>query len=115
MTGGGEGGINNFRGTQKLCFLEFESKDKKQVFTTESAKNRSLLTDSGLMVSILGVSGLELYSSGSEPITIFRAQSLLEGQNSRLGGAQAVMWGGHGPGVLPPWHQACYRLFGNFF
>ena len=50
------------------------------------------------MVSILGVSGLELYSSGSEPVTIFGAQSWIGGHNFRLGGtipvcdAQAGIW-----------------------
>ena len=85
MIGEGEG-HKHFWATQKLCFPEFESKDKKKVFTTESAKNRSLLKDSGVMVSILGVSGLELYSSGSEPVAILRAQSWLGGHNSRLEG-----------------------------
>ena len=90
---GGEGGLSNFWGTQKLCFLEFESKDKK-VFTTESAKNRSLLTDSVLMVSISEVSGLELYSSGSEPITISLGHNPgFGGHNSRLGGGTTVIWG----------------------
>ena len=31
------------------------------------------------------VSGLELHSGGTEPVTFFGAQSSLEGQNSRLG------------------------------
>ena len=38
------------------------------------------------MNSILGVSGPELHSSGTEPVTFFEAQSSLGGHISRLGG-----------------------------
>ena len=112
---GGRESINSFWGTQKLCFLKFESDDKKKkVFTTDSAKNRSLLTDSGLMISILGVSGLELYSSGPS-LLLFWGTILAWGAQFSFWVAQAVILGGHGTGMLPPWHRACYRLFGNFF
>ena len=43
---------------------------KKRVFITKSAKKRFLLTNSGVITSTLGVSGLELHSSGTEPLTL---------------------------------------------
>ena len=55
-----------------------------------------LLTNSGVITSVLGVSGLELHSSGTEPkITFHGAQSSFgrRRHNSRLGGVQAVIWG----------------------
>ena len=44
---------------------------KKRVFITKSAKKQFLLTDSGVITCILGVSGLELYFSGTKPVTFF--------------------------------------------
>ena len=41
------------------------------------------------MNSILGVSGPELQSSGTAPVTFFEAQSSLGGHISRLGGASS--------------------------
>ena len=41
------------------------------------------------MNSILGVSGPELQSSGTEPVTFFVAQSSLGGHISRLGGTSS--------------------------
>ena len=41
-----------------------------------------------MMISILRVSGFELHSSGTEPVTFFGAQSSLGGYNSRLRGAR---------------------------
>ena len=52
------------------------------------------------MISILGVSGLELHSSGIEPVTFFGAQSSLGGHNSRLGGKSSDLEG-EGPGMPP--------------
>ena len=90
--GGGGGAYTIFGRAQKLCSLEIESEDqKKKVFTAESAKNRFLLTNFGVMTSILGVSGLELHSSGTKSVTFFGAQSLLWGHNPRFGGAKAVI------------------------
>ena len=37
------------------------------------------------------------HSSSPEPINFFGAQSSLGEHNFRFGGAQAVIWGGHGP------------------
>ena len=45
------------------------------------------------MTSILGVSGLELYSSGTLPITFLE-------HSPRLGGTSTHL-GGHGPGMPP--------------
>ena len=44
------------------------------------------------MNSILGVSGPELHSSGTESVTFFEAQSSLGG-TFLVWGAQAVIWG----------------------
>ena len=65
-------------------------KPQKRVFFRKSAKKQFLLTNSGVITSILGVSGVELHSSGTKPVTFFRTQSSLEG-------AQAVIWGGTAP------------------
>ena len=48
-------------------------KPQKSVFIVESAKKQFLLTNSGVTTSILGVSGLELHSSGTETVTFFAA------------------------------------------
>ena len=71
---------------------------KKRIFITKSAKKQCLLTNSGVITSILGVSGLELHFSVTEPVTFFWAQSSLGG-HSFVWGAQAVIWGGYGPGM----------------
>ena len=98
----GEGSIKILGGHKNFVFSNSRVKTKKMVFTTESAKNRSLLTDSGLMVSILGVSGLELYSSGYEPVTIFGAQSWLWGAQFSFGGHKQWFGGGARPRNAPP-------------
>ena len=67
--------------------------EKKRVFIAKSAKKQFLLTNSGVITSTLGVSGLELHSSGTGPVTFFGTLSSLRGHNSRLGG--------HVPGMLP--------------
>ena len=66
--------------------------------TKKSAKKQFLLTNSGVITSVLGVSGLELYSSGTKPVTFFGAQSSLGGHDSRLGGTSSDL-GGYGPGM----------------
>ena len=63
-----------------------ERNHKKRVFITKFAKKQFLLTIYGVITSILGVSGVELHSSGTEPLTFFGAQSSLGGHNSRFGG-----------------------------
>ena len=50
--------------------------------------------NSGVITSILGVSGLELHSSSTEPVNFFRAKF-------SFGGVQADILGGHGP-EMPP-------------
>ena len=42
--------------------------------------------NSGVITSILGVSGLELHSRSAEPVTFFGAQSPLGRHSSCLGG-----------------------------
>ena len=68
---------------------------KKRVFITKSAKKHFLLTNSGVITSILGVSGRELHSSGPELLTFF--------------GAQAVIWGGTAL-ECPQWRRACCKF-----
>ena len=63
------------------------------VFIAKSTKKQFLLTTSGVIISILGVLGLELHSSSTEPVNFFGPQSSLGGHNSCLGGDQAVIWG----------------------
>ena len=59
-------------------FCEFWGETtRKRVFIAKSAKKQFLLTNSGLITKSLGVSGLELHSSSTKPITFFGAQSLL--------------------------------------
>ena len=72
--------------------------EKKGSLLQNLQKKQLLLTNSGVPISILRVSGLELHSSGTEPVTFLGAQSSLWVHNSRLGG--------HGPGMPPPWRQA---------
>ena len=61
---------------------------KQKVFIAKSTKKQFLLTNSGVITSILRVSGPELHFSSTEPINFFRTQSSLGGRNSRLGGAR---------------------------
>ena len=70
-------------------FHEIWGKDKKKGLITQSAKKRFFLTNFGVVTSILGVSGLKLHASGTEPLTFFGAQSSLGGHNSRLGGSSS--------------------------
>ena len=62
---------------------------KKRVFITKLAKKQSLLTNFGVIISILGVSGLQLHSSGTEPVTFLGAQSSLGRHNSYFGGTSS--------------------------
>ena len=45
-------------------------KPQKKVFITKSAKKQFLLTNSGVITNILGVSGLKLHYSGTEPVIV---------------------------------------------
>ena len=52
------------------------------------------------MTNILGVSNLELHSSGTKRVTFFGAQSSLEEHDSRLGGISSDL-GGMAPEYPP--------------
>ena len=70
---------------------------KKRTFNAKSAKKQFLLTNSWMATSILGVSGLDLHSSGTKPL--FVAKSSLGVEQFSFGGAQAVIW------EAPPWNS----------
>ena len=54
--------------------MDFEVRPQKKTgLIAKSAKKQFLLTNFGVTTSILGVSGLELHSSGTEPVTFFGA------------------------------------------
>ena len=91
-------------------FMNFGLKPQKQtVFIAKSMEKQFLLINSGVITSILGVSGLELHSSSTKPVDFFRAQSCLGG------GGTILIWGGtssdlegHSPMECPPppWRRA---------
>ena len=67
---------------------------KQTVPIAKSTKKQFLLTNSGvIIISILGVSGLELHSSSTVPVNFFGAQSSLGGHNSRLEGTSSDLGG----------------------
>ena len=70
------------------------------VFVEKSAKKQVLLTNSGVIISILEISGLELHSSGTEPVTFFRHNPRSVG-TILVWGAQAVIWGSMAPECRP--------------
>ena len=74
-----------------------------QIFA-KFAKKQFLLTNFGVITSILGVSGLELHSSDTEPVTFF-------GGTTRLGGT-TLIWGVR-PWNAPPWRRACNKPMGG--
>ena len=80
---------------------------KKRFFVTKSAKKQFLLTNFGVITSILGVSGIELHSSGTDPVTFFEAQSSLGG--IILVGSTSSDSGEHSPG-MPPWRRTCCKF-----
>ena len=59
--------------------------------------------------------GLDLQSSSSQPVNFFGEQSSLGGgAQFSFGGAQPVIWGGHGPG-MPPWRRVWFlSLFSTY-
>ena len=75
-------------------------KTKKRVITAKFAKKLLLLTNSGVITSILGVSGLELHS-GIEPVAFFVAISSLEGAQFSFGGKSSDL-GDAQPRNAPP-------------
>ena len=79
---------------------------KKTIFDAKSTKKQFLLTNSGLIKSILEVSGLELHSSRTEPVNFFEAQSSLREAQFSFWDAQAVIWGGARHRNSPSWRQA---------
>ena len=80
-------------------------KPQKKGLYYKICKKQFLLTNSGVITSILGVSGLELHFSGTEPVTFSGTQFSLGGHNSCLG-AQAVIWWVKVP-ESPLWRWAC--------
>ena len=86
----------------KKCanFYEFRGETtKKGSLLQNPQKKQFLLTNSGVITSNLGVSGLELHFSGTEPF--YGAQSSLGG-TVLVWGVQAVIWEGTAP-ACPPW------------
>ena len=75
---------------------------KQTVFIAKSTNKQFLLTNSGVIASILGVPGLELHSNGTESVNFFWAQSSLGGHNSRLGGSSSGLGGGGTAPKCPP-------------
>ena len=72
----------------KKCanFHEFRSETTKKGLYHKICEKTVLAHEFWVITSILGVSGLELHSSGTKPVTFFAEQSLLGGHNSHLGG-----------------------------
>ena len=79
---------------------------KQTIFIAKSTKKQFLLTNSGLINSILGVSGLELHSSRTEPVNFFEAQSSLREAQFSFWDAQARFGGEARPPNSPSWRQA---------
>ena len=102
-----ESGPKNKGPHLEICanFHEFRGETKKRGLYYKICKKQFLLTNSRVITSILGVSGLELHSSDTEPVTFFWAQSSLGGHNSCLGGTSSNL-GGTAPDC-PPWRRAC--------
>ena len=60
--------------------------------------------------SVLGVSDLELHSSGTNPVTFFGHNPRFEGEhNFRFGGGTSSDLGSTAP-EFPPWHRACHDV-----
>ena len=91
------------------------------LYCTIYKKKQFLFTNSGLINSILGVSGLELHSSRTEPVNFFEEQSSLREAQFSFWDAQAVIWGGgHGLGIpprgaRPRWRKAFQVWMGGIF
>ena len=100
-------------------FSRILGEDKKKLFISKNAristnfgvkpqknlpKKQFLLTNSEVITIILEVSGLEVHSSGTEPVTFFGAQSSLGGHNSRLGGGAQFSFGRGGTSSDLGWH-----------
>ena len=85
----------------KICakFHKFWDEDQIKVFIVKSAKKRFFPTNTGLMTSILGVSGPELHSNCTEPVTFFGAQSSLGMGNIYGVGGTSSDLRGHDPKI----------------
>ena len=95
---------------RQICakFHEVWREDQKKKSSSRNLlKKRFLSTNTGLMTSILGVSGPELHSSGTESVTSFGAQSSLGGTFLVLGGTSSDL--GDTAPKYPPWRRACIR------
>ena len=57
--------------------------------------------NTGLMTSILGISGPELHSFGTEAVTFFGAHSSLGRAHFSFGGGTSSDFGVHDPEMLP--------------
>ena len=77
---------------------------KKGSLLQNLQKKQFLLTNSGVITSILGVSGLELHFSGTKPVTFFGAQSSLGGHNFCFVGRCSDL--GRTALECPPWRRA---------
>ena len=74
--------------------MNFGVKPQKQtVIIAKSTKKQFLLTNFGVLPSILGVSGLELHTISTEPVNFFGAQSSLGGSTILVWEGQAVIRG----------------------
>ena len=91
----------------RICMNSRVKPQKQTLFIPKSMKQQ--LTNSGVITNILGVSGLELYSSSTKPVTFFGAKSSLGGSTPRLGGTSSDL-GGHGPGMHP---RGVWRVTNN--
>ena len=78
----------------QILMISWVQPHKQTIFIAKSTKKQFLLTNSHLINSILGVSGLELHSSRTEPVNFFEAQSSLREAQFSFWDAQAVIWGG---------------------
>ena len=78
-----------------------------RIFIAKSAKKQFLLTNFGVIPSILGVSGLELHFSGTKPVTFFGTQTSLGGTIFVWAGTSSDL-GGTAP-KCPPWRRAWLR------
>ena len=83
-------------------------KPQKKNLYHKICKKQFLLTNSGVITSILGVSGLEGHFSGTEFVIFLGAQSSLGGYSSCLGETNSDL-GGTGL-QFPPWRRASCKF-----
>ena len=88
-------GVNTKKSSSSQKMREFSQiprrNHKKEGLYYKICKKQFLLTNSGVITSILGVLGLELHFSDTDSITFFPAQFSLGG-TILVWGAQAVIW-----------------------